>query len=95
VGLLKKIPVLIMLFLLLVCTIFWFGFSNTTVAEFATINEVNKNSIVIVNSIGKTTELAISPTTDFTFEENKEYFFKYEVLKSKKAILISVENIED
>lgn len=90
----KKKLVLLLLLLLIVFTIFWFNFSNTTVAEFATVNEVNKNSIVIVNSIGKTTEIVISPTNDFTFEKNKEYFFKYEVFKNKKAILISVESIE-
>lgn len=79
------------LLLLSVSTIFLFGCSNTIVAEFAIVNEVNKNSIVIENSGGQTTEIAISPTNDFTFEENKEYFFQYEVFKNKKAVLISVE----
>ncbi|WP_238600715.1 glycosyl transferase [Metasolibacillus meyeri] len=77
--------------LLIISAIFLFGCGNTIVAEIATVNEVNKNSIVIENLGGKTTEIVISSTDDFTFEENKEYFFKYEILKSKKAVLISVE----
>ncbi|MBL3728340.1 glycosyl transferase [Lysinibacillus sp. HST-98] len=83
------------LLLLIVSTIFLFGCSNTIVAELAIVNEVNKNSIVIENLSGKTAEIAISPTNDFIFEENEEYFFRYEVLKSKKAVLISVESIEN
>lgn len=78
--------------LLFITAIFLFGCSNTIVAEFAIVNEVNESSIVIENWGGKTTELVISPTNDFTFEENKEYFFKYEILKSKKAVLISAES---
>ncbi|MEG0258333.1 MAG: glycosyl transferase [Lysinibacillus sp.] len=78
--------------LLIISAIFLFGCSNTIVAEFAIVNEVNKDSIVIENWGGKTTEIVIPPTNDFTFEENKEYFFEYEIFKSKKAVLISVES---
>lgn len=81
--------------LLIISAIILFGCSNTLVAEFAVVNEVNKNSIVIENWGGKTTEIVISPTTDFNIEENKEYFFNYEILKSKKAVLISVESSGD
>ena len=77
--------------LLIVSIIFLFGCSNTLVAEFAIVKEVNKDSIVIENWGGKTTEIVISPTNDFTFEVDKEYFFKYEVYRSKKAVLVSVE----
>lgn len=78
--------------LLITCTIFLFGCGNTVVAEFAIVNEVNRNSIVIENYGGKITEIVIPLTYDFTFEKNKEYFFEYEILKSKKAVLISVES---
>lgn len=79
--------------LLIISAILLFGCSNTITVEFATVNEINKNSIVIENSGGIITKLEIPPTKDFTFEENNEYFFRYEVLKSKKAVLISVESI--
>ncbi|MFC5589243.1 glycosyl transferase [Sporosarcina soli] len=72
-----------------------FGSSNTTVAEFAIVNEVNKNSIVIENWGGEITEIDISSTNDFTFEENKDYFISYEILKNKKAVLISAETSEN
>lgn len=81
--------------LLIICVILLFGCSNTLVSEFAVVKKVNKNSIVVENLGGQTTEVAISPTTDFTFEENKEYFFKYEIHKGKKAVLISAESSED
>lgn len=77
------------LLLLSISAILLFGCSNTMVAEFAIVKEVNNNSIVIENSIGKTTEIVIS--SDYTFEENKEYFFNYEIHNNKKAVLISVE----
>lgn len=80
--------------LLIISAIFLFGCSNPMVAEFAIVNEVNKNSIVIVNWGGKTTEIDTSSTNDFTFEENKEYYFRYEILKNKKAVLISAESSE-
>ena len=79
------------LLLLIVSVIFLFGCSNTLVAEVAIVKEVNENSIVIENWGGETTEIVISPTNDFTFEVNKEYFFNYEVYRSKKAVLVSVE----
>ena len=77
--------------LLTVFIIFLFGCSNTLVAEFAIVREVNKNTIVIENWGGETTEIVISPTNNFTFEVDKEYFFNYEVYRSKKAVLVSVE----
>ena len=83
------------LLFLVISAIFLFGCSNTLTAEFAIVNEVNKNSIVIENSGGRTTKIEIPSTNDITIEENNEYFFRYEVLKSKKAVLISVESIED
>lgn len=81
--------------LLIISTIFLFGCSNPMVAGFAIVNEVNKNSIVIENWGGEITEIDISSTNDFTFEENKEYYFRYEILKNKKAVLISVESSEN
>ena len=87
---LKKIQVLI------VSTIFLFGCSsNTLVAEFAIVKEVNENSIVIENWGGETTEIVNSPSNDFTFEVNKEYFFNYEIYRSKKSVLISVESSDN
>lgn len=80
--------------ILIISAMFLFG-CNTIVAEFAVVNEVKENSIVIVNSIGNTTEIVISPDNDFTFEVNKEYFFKYEIINSKKTVLISVESNGD
>lgn len=84
------------LLLFIVSTISLFGCSsNTLVAEFAIVKEVNENSIVIENWGGETTEIVISPTNDFTFEVNKEYFLNYEVYRSKKAVLISAESSDN
>ena len=77
--------------LLIVSTMFLFGCSNTLVAEIAVVKEVNEHSIVIENWSGETTELVISPKNDFTFEVDKEYFFNYEISRSKKAVFISAE----
>jgi PBP1b-binding outer membrane lipoprotein LpoB len=81
--------------LLIISAIFLFGCSNPMVAGFAIVKEVNKNSIVVENWGGQTTEIDISSTNDFTFEENKEYYIRYEILKNKKAVLISVESSEN
>lgn len=80
------------LLLLIVSTILLFGCSNTLIAEFAIVKELNEYSIVIENWGGETTEIVISSTNDFTFEVNKEYFFNYEVNRRNKAVLISVES---
>lgn len=72
-----------------------FGCSKPMVAEVAVVNEVKKNSIIIENWGGEITEVDISSTNDFTFEENKEYYFRYEIHKNKKAVLISAESSEN
>lgn len=81
--------------LLILSTIILFGCSNTIVAEFAKVKKVNENSIVIEDWGGETNEIILSPTNDFTFEVNKEYFFRYEVYRSNKSVLISVESIDN
>ena len=80
-----------LLLLLIVPVIIWFGCSNTVVAEFATVKEFKENSIIIQNWGGETKEIVIPKTNDYSFEVEKEYFFNYEVKKSKKAVLISAE----
>lgn len=67
------------------------GCGNSMTAEFATVHEVDENSIVIVNWSGKTTKLEIPHTIDYSFEQDKEYFFRYEH-NSKKSVLISAES---
>lgn len=75
--------------------VFLSGCSNPLVAEFATVNEINKDSITIENEGGGITEIEVPSDYDFTFEKNTIYFFRYEILRSKKAFLINVETIDD
>lgn len=82
------------LILLITTVILLVGCDNSLTAEFATVKEVNENSIVIVNYSGNTTKLEIPHTINYSFEENKDYFFRYEHHR-KKTVLISVESIGD
>lgn len=88
----KELIFLNKIFLILIAsTIFLFGCSNTLVAEFAIVKEVNEYSIVVENWGGETTEIVIPPANDVTFKKDKEYFINYEVDRSKKAVLVSAE----
>lgn len=80
-----------LLLLLIISIIVSFGCSNTIVAEFAIVKEIKENSIVIEDWGGETKEIVVPETNDYTFQINKEYFFNYEVKKSKKGVLISAE----
>ncbi|MGA4518445.1 glycosyl transferase [Solibacillus silvestris] len=80
-----------LLLLLIIPIIVSFGYSNTIVAEFAIVKEIKENSIVIEDWGGETKEIIVPETNDYTFQINKEYFFNYEVKKSKKVVLISAE----
>lgn len=80
-----------LLLLLIIPNIVSFGYSNTIVAEFAIVKEIKENSIVIEDWGGETKEIIVPETNDYTFQINKEYFFNYEVMKSKKVVLISAE----
>lgn len=71
-----------------------YGCSKTLTAEFAIVKEVNEDSIVIVNHSGITTKLEIPDTVDYTFEENKEYFFRFKH-NHKKAVLFTAESNGD
>ncbi|MER1989577.1 MAG: glycosyl transferase [Solibacillus isronensis] len=80
-----------LLLLFIVPVIIWFGCSTTVIAEFAVVKEIKENSIIIENWGGETKEIAIPKNHDYSFELEKEYFFNYEIKKSKKAVLISAE----
>ncbi|MFL0583792.1 glycosyl transferase [Solibacillus silvestris] len=80
-----------LLLLLIIPIIVSFGCSNTIVAEFTLVKEIKENSIVIEDWGGETKEIVVPETNDYTFQINKEYFFNYEVKKSKKDVLISAE----
>ncbi|WJY28060.1 glycosyl transferase [Sporosarcina trichiuri] len=81
--------------LLILSAFFLFGCSHSITGEFATVTQVNQNSVVIENGGGKITEVDIGSDLDFPLEENKEYFFRYETTKRGKSTLISVETIVD
>lgn len=77
--------------LIIILVVFLSGCGNTLVVEFARVNEINENSIIIENGGGEITKIEVPSDYDFTFKKNTEYFFRYEILHSNKAVLVNAE----